>query len=203
MIYDISFPLSPRTMVYPGDPPFVREVLLDGAKGDACTLSLLHLGSHLGTHVDFPRHFFPNGMDAASFPLNRLCGACKVFHLPHAAKITKEMVENLDIRPGDRVLFRTDNEAFDGIHPLRAPVYLTAAAGEYLAERKIALLGVDYESPEADGDFPIHRALLGQNIPILENLKLKDVPAGEYRLYCLPLKITEGDGCWVRPILER
>ncbi len=22
MIYDISFPLSPETMVYPGDPPF-------------------------------------------------------------------------------------------------------------------------------------------------------------------------------------
>ena len=29
MIYDISFPLSPETMVYPGDPPFLREVLLD------------------------------------------------------------------------------------------------------------------------------------------------------------------------------
>ena len=153
MIYDISFPLSPETMVYPGDPPFCREVLLDGAKGDDCTLSLLHLGSHLGTHIDFPRHFFP--------------------------------------------------KAFDGIHPLPHPVYLTAEAGEYLAERKIALLGVDYESPEGDGDFPIHKTLLGQNIPILENLKLKDVPAGEYRLYCLPLRITEGDGCWVRPILER
>jgi len=93
------------------------------------------------------------------------------------------------------VLFRS--------HPLLHPVYLAAEAGEYLTERKIALLGVDYESPEGDGDFPIHKALLGRNIPILENLKLKDVPAGEYRLYCLPLKITEGDGCWVRPILER
>ena len=46
MIYDISFPLSPETMVYPGDPPFLREVLLDGAKGDDCTLSLLHLRHH-------------------------------------------------------------------------------------------------------------------------------------------------------------
>ena len=82
MIYDISFPLSPETMVYPGDPPFLQEVLLDGAKGDDCTLSLLHLGSHLGTHIDFPRHFFPHGMDAASFPLEQLCGACKVFSIP-------------------------------------------------------------------------------------------------------------------------
>lgn len=142
-------------------------------------------------------------MDAASFPLEQLCGACKVFYLPDAAEITKDMLKRLDIQPGDRVLFRTDNEAFDGIHPLPHPVYLAAEAGEYLTERKIALLGVDYESPEGDGDFPIHKALLGRNIPILENLKLKDVPAGEYRLYCLPLKITEGDGCWVRPILER
>lgn len=203
MIYDISFPLSPETMVYPGDPPFCREVLLDGAKGDDCTLSLLHLGSHLGTHIDFPRHFFPEGMDAAAFPLEQLCGACKVFYLPKAAEITKDMLKQLDIQTGDRVLFRTDNEAFDGIHPLPHPVYLTAEAGEYLAERKIALLGVDYESPEGDGDFPIHKTLLGQNIPILENLKLKGVPAGEYRLYCLPLRIAEGDGCWVRPILER
>lgn len=203
MIYDISFPLSPQTMIYPGDPPFVREVLLDGTKGNVCTLSLLHLGSHLGTHIDFPRHFFPDGMDAASFPLAQLCGECKVFHLPHAAEITKEMVERLDIRSGDRVLFHTDNDIFDGIHPLPHPVYLTTEAGLLLAEKGIALLGVDYESPEADGDFPIHRALLEQNIPILENLKLKDVPAGTYRLYCLPLLVKDGDGCWVRPILER
>ena len=122
MIYDISFPLSPETMVYPGDPPFCREVLLDGAKGDDCTLSLLHLGSHLGTHIDFPRHFFPEGMDAAAFPLEQLCGTCNVFHLPDAAEITKDMLKQLDIQPGDRVLFRTDNEACDGIHPLPHPV---------------------------------------------------------------------------------
>lgn len=203
MIYDISFPLSPRTMVYPGDPPFRREVLSDGAKGDVCTLSLLHLGSHLGTHLDFPRHFFPEGADGTAFPPERLCGPCKVFDLSRAAEITKEMVEKLDIQPGDRVLFRTDNAAFDGIHPLPHPVYLTTEAGLLLAEKGICLLGVDYESPEPDGDFPIHRALLGQNIPILENLKLKEVPAGTYRLYCLPLLVEDGDAGLVRPILER
>ena len=71
-----------------------------------------------------------------------------------------------------------------------------------LKKRKLPLVG-KMCIRDRDGDFPIHKTLLGQNIPILENLKLKDVPAGEYRLYCLPLRITEGDGCWVRPILER
>lgn len=165
MIYDISFPLSPETMVYPGDPPFLREVLLDGAKGDDCTLSLLHLGSPLGTHIDFPRHFFPHGMDAASFPPEQLCGACKVFYLPDAAEITKDMLEPLDIQPGDRVLFRTDNEAFDGIHPLPHPVYLTAEAGEYLAEQKISLLGVVTKAPKGTGIFPFTKHCWGGTSP--------------------------------------
>ncbi len=104
-------------------------------------------------------------MDAASFPLEQLCGACKVFYLPDAAEITKDMLEPLDIQPGDRVLFRTDNEAFDGIHPLPHPVYLTAEAGEYLAEQKISLLGVDYESPKGTGIFPFTKHCWGGTSP--------------------------------------
>ncbi len=204
MLYDIAFPLSARTMIYDGDPPFCREVLLDTAKGDLCTLSLCHFGSHLGTHIDFPRHFFSSGSDAATFPLERLCGSAKVFCLHGISRIQRADLERLDIQLGDRVLLRTDNDGFDGVHPLPHPVYLDTDGAAYLVERQVALVGIDYESPEEDnGSFPVHRMLLGAGIPILEHLRLSHVPEGTYRLYCLPLALEGGDASWVRPILER
>ena len=59
-IYDISVPLS-ETPIYPEDRPFSQEWMarLDG--GDGYNLSALALGSHAGTHLDFPSHLLERG----------------------------------------------------------------------------------------------------------------------------------------------
>ena len=39
-------------------------------------LQSVHMGSHCGTHIEFPYHHSRNGMDAGKFPLERLIGEC-------------------------------------------------------------------------------------------------------------------------------
>ena len=63
--------------------------------------------------------------------------------------------------------------------------------------------GTDFNSIEAGDDptFPVHRALLGAGTVIVEGLDLRDVPAGRYTLWCLPLKLRDGDGGPARVVL--
>ena len=66
------------------------------------------------------------------------------------------------------------------------------------------LLGVDVPSVDAldSNDLLVHHLLIGHGIVILESLFLRDVPAGEYELIALPLKLDGADGAPVRAILR-
>jgi len=74
------------------------------------------------------------------------------------------------------------------------------SAAQYLAERQVRLIGVDYLSVggfRADG-VETQQALLKAHIWIIEGLNLKRVRPGRAELVCLPLKIAGGDGVPVR-----
>ena len=55
--------------------------------------------------------------------------------------------------------------------------------------------------PFTSRDFPTHKTLLGHGIPIIENLNLREVPAGCYTLICLPLKMAGAEASPVRAVL--
>jgi arylformamidase len=115
-------------------------------------------------------------------------------------------LENLDIEPGDALLFKTDNSVSgrcrNGVFSENF-VYLSSAAANFCVEEKIRLVGIDYISIEKYGDeaFPSHRKILGNNILILEGIDLKEAPQGRYTLICLPLTIKDGEASPVRAIL--
>jgi arylformamidase len=72
----------------------------------------------------------------------------------------------------------------------------------YLVKCGIRLIAIDYFSVASFGDsIPTHRTLLSAEIIILEGVDLSKVPAGEYQLYCLPLKLGGSDGAPARAIL--
>ena len=64
--------------VYPGDPAPRLEPLCRMEFGDVCNTSALYACLHNGTHLDAPRHFVPDGTDAAGVPLEACIGECRV-----------------------------------------------------------------------------------------------------------------------------
>jgi len=76
-------------------------------------------------------------------------------------------------------------------------------AAQWLADHGTKLVGVDCLSVEAfTAQEPrTHLTLLGAGVVIVEGLDLRLVPAGEYVLYCLPLKLAGADGAPARAVL--
>ena len=59
---DVSVTLRTGMVHWPGDPPARISHALDMERGDPCTVSLLEMGAHTGTHMDAPAHFVRGGI---------------------------------------------------------------------------------------------------------------------------------------------
>src|SRR5919199_421856 len=77
-IIDVSVPVRPGMITYPGDPEVRLERVSSIADGDVANLSRLALGVHSGTHVDAPLHFLDGGASVETLPLDVLVGPCVV-----------------------------------------------------------------------------------------------------------------------------
>jgi arylformamidase len=201
-IYDVTWPVSPEMPVWPGDPPVRLERVKrmeDGAKDN---VSHLACSVHVGTHVDAPLHFIVGGADTASLSLDTLVGPAKVVSLPDADAITASLLVPLDLRGVSRLLFKTSNSDLTHARFVEDFVALTADTAQWLVERGVRLVGVDYLSVERfGGDGSVHRALLGAGVVVIEGLDLRNVSPGDYTLFCLPLKLAGSEGAPARVIL--
>ncbi len=208
-IHDISVLLGPGTVPWPGMSPVAeRSVFADVARGDSVTGSSWALNSHVGTHVDAPTHFLPDGKDIASTSLDRYLGRCVVLDLTHVEgrDVERADLEALPELDGHvRVLLKTSNcrrlwdlDAFDTSYVALAP-----SGAELLVERGVILAGIDYQGIERFGvdEAPTHKTLLGAECAILEGADLRVVEPGEYVLMCLPLRLQDGEASPVRALL--
>jgi arylformamidase len=205
-LIDVSLRLSPRLPVYPGNPSFELEPVKRIARGDSANVSALHLGTHSGTHVDAPRHFFPEGPAEDTLPLEVLVGPALVAHFPRCPAVTARELEAVDLSGVTRLLLRTDNSDAWASATSFDPgfVYLAEDGARLLVERGVRLVGIDslsierYKAPGA----PTHHVLLGRGVVIVEGLDLSTAPPGRYDLMCLPLKIGDADGAPARVLLR-
>lgn len=203
---DISVPLHSGMVHWPDNPPIVIEHLLDLERGDAATVSAISLGVHSGTHVDAPRHFIRNGQGVHVAPFSALVGPARVIEIADTHAVSVAELQHHDIQPGERILFKTLNstrcwQTDDFVEDF---VYIAQDAARYLASRRVRTVGVDYLSVggyTADGP-ETHQALLGGGTWIIEGLNLAAVLPGTYELFCLPLKIVDGDGAPARAVLR-
>ena len=175
-ILDITHELNEGTKVYEGDPHFIREEIYSIEK-DGFSLSMLHMGTHLGTHTDAPSHFIPGGKSLADIPLVSYTGECRVLGMGE-----------LDNPGSAKILIKSSKNA---------PARLTSKQASDLIQRGVRLVGTDALSIGDDG---VHRILLENDCIILEHLKLEGVAAGKYILYAFPLKI-DADGSPIRACL--
>lgn len=203
---DVSVKLRTGMVNWPGDPPVRISHALDMERGDPCTVSLLEMGAHTGTHMDAPAHFVRGDMGIDDMPLDAAIGPALVIPIRDRKSIRTDELLRHPIRRGARILFKTHNSdhCWDTDSFVEDFVHLSATAARYLAERQVRLVGVDYLSVggfHADGA-ETHQALLKAGIWIIEGLNLKRVRPGRVQLVCLPLKILGGDGAPARALVR-
>ena len=206
-LVDVSVLLAPGLATYPGNPAYEISPVDRIADGHGSNNSRLVMGTHTGTHVDAPLHFFDGRPGVEAMPLELLIGRARVIDLPHRGGITEAHLAAAGLREDLRVLLRTPNSALwnttDGFHT--DYTYLTEGGAKFLVSQGVKVVGVDYLSVEQYNKpgAPAHMALLGNGIIIIEGLNLSEAEAGQYEMYCLPLKIANGDGAPARVVLKR
>lgn len=206
-LIDVSVLLTAGIATYPGNPPFELQPVKRIAEGGSSNVSRLVMGTHTGTHVDAPRHFFDVRAGVDLLPLDLLIGRTRVIDMPHRGGITEAHLSAAGLREDVRVLLRTPNSRLwngsDGFE--QDYTYLTESGARYLVDQGVKVVGVDYLSVEQfkKPGAPAHHALLGNGVLIIEGLNLSDAEPGVYEMYCLPLRVAGADGAPARVVLRR
>ena len=207
-IHDISVPLRDGGVVYPGNPAISITAQQAISKGAGANVSRIDFGSHTGTHVDAPKHFFDDGAGVEVLPLDVLIGPARVVSFgDDVMSVGEAELRRVDLAGATRVLIRTRNSAWlaagdPSFHP--DYTFLAPDGAGYLVSLGVKLVGVDYFSVEQfhSGHHKTHRTLLGAGVVIVEGLVLAGVDAGTYELLCLPLNMPGLDGAPCRAVLR-
>ncbi len=211
-LYDLSQQFWPKMPTTKALGPFVQNIKLS-LDFNPFQLSEISFASHIGCHMDAPRHYFKNGATIDQIPIERLISRCVVIEALKGVNglITLDDVlkSGFEIEEGDFVFFHTgwgakfeDADFYEGAS-------LTEELAQWLVDKKIGAVGIDTctvdlaHSQRKEGfDFPIHRKLLGNDILIIECLRLEEVAGMELKVYAFPMYIRDCDGAPVRVIAE-
>ena len=172
----------------------------------------IHMVAHVGTHLDAPCHFIPDGPGADGIPLERLCGPGVVWKIdvPPLGLISVEHLEKATpaMQPGDIVILATGwwkhiNTPLDEDQPS-----LTTEAAEWLVAHGAKLVAVDFATPDLtvhkrppDFQWPVHQILLSQGVLIAEHVTNLDSLAGRaVEAIFAGLNILGSDGLPARPL---
>jgi arylformamidase len=195
-IFDISVPVQPGMVTYPGDPTVKLERVSAIADGAVANISRLDFGVHTGTHVDAPLHFIDGAPGTEQLPLDVLVGPARVID---ATSLDAEDLAQAEL--AERVLFKTSNsELWSRDEFAHDFVSLEEDGARLLVDRGVRLIGIDYLSV---GDEGAHHVLLEAGVVAIEGLDLRGVDPGEYQLVCAPLKLVGSDGAPARVFLLR
>ncbi len=201
-IIDISLSLYNGTLVHPSE-EFLKIEPNRTFEKDGIRTSKITLGSHTGTHIDAPSHFLEKGKTINEINLDKCMGQCQVIEISEELQTIEK--EHIDGKiSSKRVLFKTKNSKLLNKPYTKDITSLSISAAEYLIERNVVLVGIDYTGIEASGSpgHPVHTKLLEKEIVIVESLNLTDIKPGNYELIVLPLRLKNLDGSPARAILK-
>lgn len=205
-LIDISPALSAQTPVWPGDTPYSAERTWALAGNCPVNVSKVTLSTHAGAHADAPLHYDPSGAPIDAAPLETYIGPCTVIHVigTRYALGCDELAARVGTRAlAPRVLLRFYEAAPQDRWDARFPA-VAAQAIHWLADRRVALIGVDTPSldPQDSKLMEAHLAVRSRDLRILEGLVLDQVAEGDYELIAPPLKLTGLDAAPVRAVLR-
>jgi len=206
-VIDISMPLEEGLPVWPGSPGMSCKPIMRIADGDPVNSSCLEMDVHCGTHIDAPLHFFRTGPAVDEIPLSNLNGAAWVADCGDSAEVDRNLLEKSGI-PEDtlRLLLKTRNSVMSinreaGFSENYCA--LTPDAADWVTERGLKLVGIDYLSIQRFQDPPdVHLKLLSAEVTILEGLVMASAPEGPCELVCLPILIPGAEAAPARAMIR-
>lgn len=189
-VVDLTRKLENAPALYPCDPA-VRLIPYLAVGKDGCNLTKLEMGSHAGTHLDAPRHLFPDGMSLDQYPPQRFQGEAVVLRLDGHLEIPDRVA---------MVLFATGWGPKWGTAAYRSGYpTLTGEQMEIMVEKGIQMVGFDCPSPDVLDELPNHKFLLRNDILILENVAdVTGLVGKRLKLTVSPLLFSQSDGAPVR-----
>lgn len=201
-LVDLSHTVEHGMVTYKGLPaPLICDYLSREAsraryaEGTEFQIGQIEMVSNTGTYVDSPFHRYAHGKDLSELALESLAnldcvvvraterGARTIDRLP--IELAALRGKALLVHTGWDAHWRTD-QYFEG-HP-----YLTGDLARQLVEAGVTLVGIDSFNIDCtdDGNRPVHSALLGAEIPIVEHLRgLAALPDCGARFYAVPVKV--------------
>ena len=202
-LWDISPPVGPGAPLFPGDTAYSQQWTAHIGPGCPVNLSAITMSPHIGAHADAPLHYGPGAPTIGEVDLMPYLGPCRVIHAIACGPLVRpeHLVHAVDGLP-PRVLVRTCTKA-----PTAWSSEFSAFAPEtiaWLASIGVRLVGIDSQSvdPADSKSLDSHQLLLRHDLRVLENLVLDEVPAGDYELIALPLKLVTADASPVRAVLR-
>ncbi|GGA61378.1 cyclase [Pseudoclavibacter endophyticus] len=233
-VVDLTTPLSPSTPILTLPAPFANTQGLSTTPvsnfddaGPGWAWNDLHLGEHVGTHLDAPTHWATGraGRSVAEIQLSRLVGPAFVIDRTNEAAADADYLlepadfeafeaEHGQLPPGAWLLFRTgwaargdDAASFinaDDTGP-HSPGVSVAGAEWLAAHPNLSGFGVEQVGIDAgqaggfDPVFPVHHHLLGADKYGVTSLRgLDRLPVAGATVVVAPLPIVGGTGAPAR-----
>ena len=201
-LIDLSHTVEHGMITYKGLPaPIICDYLRrEASRARYASGTEFHIGkiemvSNTGTYLDSPFHRYPDGNDLSQLELELLADLdCIVVRVTERASraidrlpfdIAEVKGKALLFHTGWDVHWRTD-QYFEG-HP-----HLTGELAEALVKAGVTLVGIDSYNIDStdDGTRPVHSALPGAGIPIVEHMcGLATVPDRGARFFAVPVKV--------------
>jgi len=215
-VIDLTHPLVPDGVpACPGHPKYIAEHTFKLAEGAFANVHTLRIGTHTGTHIDAPYHFYEDACPVDQLDLSLLAAApaivADVRHkAPHEA-ITWDDLRKYEsgMREGTAVLLCTGWASRYGKSDYSDHPYLELEAAERILEKGVRVIGADTISPDEwrvnGGDTGmVHRVVLRAGGVIVENLRGlgEVVESGWSNPYVslLPMNLAGCDGSPIRAV---
>ena len=201
-LIDLSHIVEHGMITYKGLPaPIICDYLSREASraryapGTEFQIGKIEMVANTGTYLDSPFHRYPDGDDLSQLELESLADLDCIL-----VRVTERASRAIDRLPfdiaqvkGKALLFHTGwdvhwrtDQYFEG-HP-----HLTGELAEALVKAGVTLVGIDSYNVDStdDGTRPVHSALLGAGIPIVEHMcGLATVPDRGARFFAVPVKV--------------
>jgi kynurenine formamidase len=218
-VIDLSHKMEEGMPSFPSQSRYFHELWNSYWHGETSVSYQIIMNEHSGTHVDAPGHSMGDGhpqhvwVDAMT--PDCLIGRAVTIDVSFTGPGEIFDLDVLDafeagygaVSTDDIVLFHTGWAVKWALRPnfkhyLEGWPAPSPRLCDALVARGVKAVGCDNMALDAPGspDFPAHRILLGNGIPIMENLTNLDTLPPHCSFAAIPLKIGAGSGSPIRPL---